>query len=112
MQLSISFNWPPGEDSAVVELGQLNIDDKNYQFRIGVAPAESKDKIAWFSEDWFNGDESMPQIKFTVRKVDTIILEKRMVGNSNVDSRNNWKISELWPAEATGPTMVHQGWIF
>lgn len=110
MNLSISFNWPLGEDSVAVDFGQPNVNDAEIEFRIGVVPEKYPDKVAWHKSGWVVGSSAMTDIQFLAKRGDTIIVERRKSGMEKVETRNSWNIDEHWPAEAYGASMTVVPW--
>ena len=112
MHLSITFNWPIGQDSASVEIGRPNIVDKEFEFRIGVVVKDRQDKIGWYKAGWLSHQAiENERINFFVKRDDVVIVEKRTINSSGV-SRFEWKIVEKWPSEACGEKLTVIGWDF
>jgi len=113
MRLTIQFNWPTGEDSAIVHLADPNIEDKKAEFRIGVIPKGEKNKIAWHNLGWINGEKVLEEkIEFKTRRGDEVVVEKRNKGQETASWRSRWDVEEKWPAEAVGPSTTFVPWIF
>ena len=112
MKLDIFFNWPPGENSARVDLGMANVEDVQKDFRVGVMPATHPGRIAWHEAGWVRGRNVEGKFQFSVKRGDKVVVEQRLSGEENADAKLVIDTDEKWPAEAHGPTHVDQGWTF
>lgn len=111
MDISILFNWPPGQNSARVSFNGSTIDDIEHEFRVGIIKNNEGNKIYWLKPGWVDSD-SVNQIKFDAYSGEKIIVEKRKKGAPEILTRNMWDIAEKWPAEASGASSVSIPWSF
>lgn len=86
------------------------MEDANFDFRIGLVSKEHPDKVRWHVNDWVSGLDM--DVTLTAVRTDRVVIEKRSKNSSEIDTRTKWDISEEWPAEAQGATMVNSGWTF
>ena len=112
MNLNITFNWPTGEDSASVEMGQPNVNDKDMEFRVGAVQKERPDRIAWHVSGWVLGDRDMGRVTFRVRRGDKVVVERRKKDGQKTETRTEWNIDDEWPPEARGAALTVVPWYF
>lgn len=110
MSINILFNWPPGQDSARIILGSPNVNDKEFDFRIGVILKNNADKIYW-QKEWISG-EDIQDIAFNVKRGDKIVVERKQRNKQDSETRNTWDIDKEWPSTATGATSTNTPWNF
>lgn len=112
MNLDIFFNWPPGENSARIDLGIPNVDDSNKEYRVGVMPKGQANMIAWHNAGWIHGEDVHNQFQGRVDRGDKVVVEQRLTGeDEEVAARLIVDTERDWPAEAEGPTQANVGWI-
>ncbi len=74
MQISITFNWPLGQNLARVEFGLFSVEDQKYEFMFGII--KEKDKI-YGPQKWLNVGEMEKIGKFDIKIEDIIIVKKK-----------------------------------
>lgn len=112
MNLSIHYNWPIGEDSAHVTLGQENVNDRNMEFRIGLLPEDHPGMVRWYKDGWMLGSDMIRDVSFFAKRGDKIVVERREPSSDNIERIRVWDISEEWPPEAHGPSTTVVPWYF
>lgn len=112
MNLYIHFNFPPGENSAFVEMGFPSAEDERIEFRAGVVLEDDCDKIFWHKAGWVPGNEIFRKINFNVKKGDKVVVERRLLGHEGADTRNIWDINDEWLANVSGSNTVIAHWCF
>jgi len=111
MNISILFNWPPGQNSASVSFSGLTVDDIKHEFRVGIIRKNEEDKIYWLKPGWVDA-ENMHEIKFDMQIGEKVVVEKKKKGSKEVLTRNIWDIEEKWPSSAVGSSSTVIPWTF
>ncbi|GEM_PF-4693442 len=107
MKLNILYNFPLGENSARISLGMPSVDDKKYQFRIGLIDGQGSG--GWLKPGWVNHDD-VATLDGMVKKDWKIRLEKKDRDTGEVVARHEIDCSKEWPAEAQGIACVDTGY--
>ena len=111
MDISILFNWPPGQSSARVSFCGPTVDDLECEFQVGVIKKNKGDKIYLLKPGWVDA-KNIHEIKFDVRIGEKVVVEKKKKGTDEILTRNVWDIEKKWPANASGPSSVSVPWSF
>lgn len=109
MKLTILYNFPLGEDTARVSLGSPNVEDKNFQFRLGLIDGQGLG--GWMKPGWVNHDE-VGRLDYMVKRDWKIRLGKKDKRTGAIATRYEIDCSSEWTANAQGASCVDTGyWI-
>ncbi len=106
MKLSITYNWPLGEDCAQISLGGPNIEDSKYQFRIGLIDNERSG--GWLKAGWTESNDTN-KLKASVKRGWKIRIEKKDKINNEVIA-HEIDLDREWPSDAQGLACVDTGY--
>jgi hypothetical protein len=104
MTISFQYNWPPG--FVRVSMGQANIEDHKYSFRLGVVKKADQKVVFWQGPAEWLAPEQADQIEVDLERGDIIVLDRKGSDN-NIDFRHKWDTEKDWPLEAHGPSSTH-----
>lgn len=112
MNLTINYNWPTGENTAQVTLGQPNVNDEVFEYRLGILPHDHQGMVSWNEPEWVLAGEMDRDISVFVRRADKVVVERRRMGTEEIERIQVWDMDAEWPPEAVGPTLTTVPWYF
>jgi hypothetical protein len=112
MNLTINYNWPMGQDMAHATLGQPNIEDEVFEYRLGILPNSHPGMVSWKEPGWVLAAEVNRDMSVFVKREDKVVVERRRKGTEEIERVRVWNINEEWPAEAVGPSLTTVPWHF
>ena len=112
MQISISFNWPIGTNSARVSFGAFNVEDPNHLVKVGVITKIDPEHVHWLKAEFLDVG-MLSGMTFDVERGDKVVVQKYAKDDKITPIGSyTWDINEKWPAEATGKTTTDIPWTF
>ena len=112
MNLTISYNWPTGENTAHAMLGMPNVNDEVFEYRLGILPHDHPGMVSWKEPGWVPATEVDRDMSVFVRREDKVVVERRRIGTHEIERIQEWDINADWPPEANGPTLSTTPWYF
>lgn len=92
-------------------MGHANVNDRDYEFRLGILPSEHPGKVYWCEPGWVAA-EAAQDLSVFVNQTDKVVVERKRTGTDSIERVRIWDIENEWPAEAVGPSLTVVPWHF